>query len=138
MNLIFLAITKEDLEFSVGSKQAVWEVKDPLLSVSLILSLCMSFANLLSRTRNTWRTTLSPLSGVLADRLLADMAVIPTIKVTPVQLPSTHNNNNNMAPDTATGKGSMGITTRFGQREKNEVKSTYRRVVPVTISLRMT
>ena len=29
------AITKEDLEFSVGSKQAVWEVKDPLLPVSL-------------------------------------------------------------------------------------------------------
>lgn len=26
------AITKEDLEFSVGSKVAVWEVKDPLLS----------------------------------------------------------------------------------------------------------
>lgn len=25
------SITKEDLEFSVGSKQAVWEVKDPLL-----------------------------------------------------------------------------------------------------------
>lgn len=24
-------ITKEDLEFSVGSKAAVWEVKDPLL-----------------------------------------------------------------------------------------------------------
>lgn len=28
------AITKEDLEFSVGSKVAVWEVKDPLLAVS--------------------------------------------------------------------------------------------------------
>ncbi|ORY34219.1 chitin synthase III catalytic subunit [Naematelia encephala] len=27
------SITKEDLEFSVGSKQAVWEVKDPLLPV---------------------------------------------------------------------------------------------------------
>lgn len=26
------SITKEDLEFSVGSKAAVWEVKDPLLS----------------------------------------------------------------------------------------------------------
>ncbi|EJD04526.1 uncharacterized protein FOMMEDRAFT_155672 [Fomitiporia mediterranea MF3/22] len=26
------SITKEDLEFSVGSKQAVWEVKDPLLA----------------------------------------------------------------------------------------------------------
>ncbi|WVQ80865.1 chitin synthase export chaperone [Cryptococcus sp. DSM 104549] len=26
------SITKEDLEFSVGSKQAVWEVKDPLMS----------------------------------------------------------------------------------------------------------
>lgn len=26
-------MTKEDLEFSVGSKQAVWEVKDPLLAV---------------------------------------------------------------------------------------------------------
>ncbi|KAK0197890.1 chitin synthase III catalytic subunit-domain-containing protein [Armillaria mellea] len=26
------SITREDLEFSVGSKQAVWEVKDPLLS----------------------------------------------------------------------------------------------------------
>lgn len=25
------SITKEDLEFSVGSKAAVWEVKDPLL-----------------------------------------------------------------------------------------------------------
>lgn len=25
-------ITREDLEFSVGSKAAVWEVKDPLLS----------------------------------------------------------------------------------------------------------
>jgi hypothetical protein len=24
-------ITKEDLKFSVGSKQAIWEVKDPLL-----------------------------------------------------------------------------------------------------------
>ena len=31
------AITKEDLEFSVGSKQAVWEVKDPLLPVRLEL-----------------------------------------------------------------------------------------------------
>jgi hypothetical protein len=30
------AITKEDLEFSVGSKTSVWEVKDPLLPVSLI------------------------------------------------------------------------------------------------------
>lgn len=28
----FAAITKEDLEFSVGSKVAVWEVKDPLLA----------------------------------------------------------------------------------------------------------
>ncbi|ODN76185.1 chitin synthase export chaperone [Cryptococcus amylolentus CBS 6039] len=28
------SITKEDLEFSVGSKQAVWEVKDPLLAPS--------------------------------------------------------------------------------------------------------
>lgn len=27
------AITKEDLEFSVGSKTSVWEVKDPLLPV---------------------------------------------------------------------------------------------------------
>ena len=26
------SITKEDLEFSVGSKAAVWEVKDPLLA----------------------------------------------------------------------------------------------------------
>ena len=26
------SITKEDLEFSVGSKVAVWEVKDPLLA----------------------------------------------------------------------------------------------------------
>ena len=26
------SITKEDLEFSVGSKAAVWEVKDPLLN----------------------------------------------------------------------------------------------------------
>lgn len=25
------SITKEDLEFSVGSKQSVWEIKDPLL-----------------------------------------------------------------------------------------------------------
>jgi hypothetical protein len=30
------AITKEDLEFSVGSKTSVWEVKDPLLPVSVI------------------------------------------------------------------------------------------------------
>ncbi|KAK4685757.1 hypothetical protein P7C73_g4380, partial [Tremellales sp. Uapishka_1] len=29
------SITKEDLEFSVGSKQSVWEVKDPLLPVSV-------------------------------------------------------------------------------------------------------
>lgn len=29
-----IAITKEDLEFSVGSKASVWEVKDPLLPVS--------------------------------------------------------------------------------------------------------
>jgi hypothetical protein len=28
-------MTKEDLEFSVGSKAAAWEVKDPLLAVSL-------------------------------------------------------------------------------------------------------
>lgn len=28
------SITKEDLEFSVGSKQSVWEVKDPLLGAS--------------------------------------------------------------------------------------------------------
>lgn len=28
------SITKEDLEFSVGSKQAVWEIKDPLLGPS--------------------------------------------------------------------------------------------------------
>ncbi|CDR87297.1 related to CHS7-control of protein export from the ER (like chitin synthase III) [Sporisorium scitamineum] len=28
------SITKEDLEFSVGSKQAVWEVKDPLFATS--------------------------------------------------------------------------------------------------------
>lgn len=28
-----VAITKEDLEFSVGSKASVWEVKDPLLPV---------------------------------------------------------------------------------------------------------
>lgn len=28
------SITKEDLEFSVGSKAAVWEVKDPLLSAA--------------------------------------------------------------------------------------------------------
>ncbi|CAD6572105.1 MAG: Chitin synthase, class 7 [Tremellales sp. Tagirdzhanova-0007] len=28
------SITKEDLEFSVGSKQAVWEVKDPLLAAN--------------------------------------------------------------------------------------------------------
>lgn len=28
------SITKEDLEFSVGSKQAVWEIKDPLLGQS--------------------------------------------------------------------------------------------------------
>lgn len=28
------SITKEDLEFSVGSKAAVWEVKDPLLAPS--------------------------------------------------------------------------------------------------------
>lgn len=28
------SITKEDLEFSVGSKQSVWEVKDPLLAPS--------------------------------------------------------------------------------------------------------
>jgi hypothetical protein len=27
-------MTKEDLEFSVGSKAAAWEVKDPLLAVS--------------------------------------------------------------------------------------------------------
>jgi len=26
------SITREDLEFSVGSKAAVWEVKDPLLA----------------------------------------------------------------------------------------------------------
>ncbi len=26
------SITKEDLEFSVGSKTSVWEVKDPLLA----------------------------------------------------------------------------------------------------------
>jgi hypothetical protein len=26
------SITKEDLEFSVGSKQSVWEIKDPLLA----------------------------------------------------------------------------------------------------------
>jgi len=28
------SITREDLEFSVGSKAAVWEVKDPLLTAS--------------------------------------------------------------------------------------------------------
>lgn len=28
------SITKEDLEFSVGSKQSVWEIKDPLLGPS--------------------------------------------------------------------------------------------------------
>ncbi|KAG5349929.1 Chitin synthase, class 7 [Termitomyces sp. Mn162] len=28
------SITKEDLEFSVGSKAAVWEVKDPLLAAN--------------------------------------------------------------------------------------------------------
>lgn len=33
--LLILAITKEDLEFSVGSKASVWEVKDPLLPVGL-------------------------------------------------------------------------------------------------------
>ena len=30
------AITKEDLEFSVGSKTSVWEVKDPLLPVRVL------------------------------------------------------------------------------------------------------
>ena len=36
-SLIFAlkAITREDLEFSVGSKASVWEVKDPLLPVCL-------------------------------------------------------------------------------------------------------
>ncbi|ADV25075.1 chitin synthase export chaperone [Cryptococcus gattii E566] len=29
------SITKEDLEFSVGSKQAVWDVKDPLLATGM-------------------------------------------------------------------------------------------------------
>jgi hypothetical protein len=29
------SLTKEDLEFSVGSKQNVWEVKEPLMAVSL-------------------------------------------------------------------------------------------------------
>jgi hypothetical protein len=28
------SLTKEDLEFSVGSKQNVWEVKEPLMAVS--------------------------------------------------------------------------------------------------------
>jgi hypothetical protein len=38
------AITKEDLEFSVGSKTSVWEVKDPLLPVSP--SLCQEVNSL--------------------------------------------------------------------------------------------
>lgn len=29
----FPAITKEDLEFSVGSKAGAWEVKEPLVQV---------------------------------------------------------------------------------------------------------
>jgi len=32
------SLTKEDLEFSVGSKQNVWEVKEPLMAVSSSLS----------------------------------------------------------------------------------------------------
>jgi len=31
------SLTKEDLEFSVGSKQNVWEVKEPLMAVSRII-----------------------------------------------------------------------------------------------------
>jgi hypothetical protein len=31
---MLMVLQKEDLEFSVGSKQAVWEVKDPLLASS--------------------------------------------------------------------------------------------------------
>jgi hypothetical protein len=30
------SLTKEDLEFSVGSKQNVWEVKEPLMAVSFV------------------------------------------------------------------------------------------------------
>lgn len=30
------SLTKEDLEFSVGSKQNVWEVKEPLMAVSYL------------------------------------------------------------------------------------------------------
>ena len=30
--IIFTPLQKEDLEFSVGSKATVWEVKDPLLA----------------------------------------------------------------------------------------------------------
>jgi hypothetical protein len=51
------SLTKEDLEFSVGSKQNVWEVKEPLMAVSsLPPTLCWKLT--FRRTTNTQKTIL--------------------------------------------------------------------------------
>ncbi len=48
-----IAITKEDLEFSVGSKASVWEVKDPLLPVSDDFAAWSSFSQARKATAET-------------------------------------------------------------------------------------
>jgi hypothetical protein len=68
------SITKEDLEFSVGSKQAVWEVKEPLVQVSYTSPTSGLFADAHRVTKNTLRTTPHRRTTVRVDRLLAAMA----------------------------------------------------------------
>jgi hypothetical protein len=115
------AITKEDLEFSVGSKAGVWEVKEPLVQV-IHSRQCDLIRTNSRRAASTSRTTRPRRIGAVAARWWAGMAATRTT-ITTLAPPSSTSSSTPRA-GTAT---SMAHTTRGGLSLMELCDDLYRR-----------
>lgn len=70
------AITREDLEFSVGSKASVWEVKDPLLPVSNLTTCRIPSTRDLTTNWNSLMHSPIPTTSMKIRNLLITAAVV--------------------------------------------------------------